>query len=69
LAVIELLSNEIIAENAQELRDRVNRLKDMMQKVKNEKGARKIAVVSHHYTTQCLLSEGFDENGKVVGIG
>jgi hypothetical protein len=41
----------------------------MIQKVKDERGAKKIAVISHHYTTQCLLSPGFDENGKVVGIG
>lgn len=28
-----------------------------------------MAVISHHYTTQCLLSPGFDEDGNVVGIG
>lgn len=67
--MIGLLSNGTISETAQELRERVGRLKELIRSMKHSRGAKKVAVVSHHYTTQCLLAPGFDGQGNVVGIG
>lgn len=55
-----MLSQGVLQETAKELRDRVWKIKELVQKYKKLYNVKKIAVVSHHYTTQCLLTPGFN---------